>query len=1042
MRINGFVGVSLARKRAAIVLAAGAAVSLAAFAPAARAQTWIGTTSGNFSDPTKWSSNPSAPTSGTSTALVFGPPTPSAVTVTFDGSYAMPTPFQANSLTFTNWAGFSVTASPTTNTIQMSGTAPSLNLSSMGTVSFTVPLDLAANTTIGGTGVGNLLCLSAISGTGGITIPALPAALTTTAAGQVFHSFSTSNTGSFTGGLTLDGGNLVIPSGGSSGDLGPTTGTLTVTGNGGTMQLPGTGGTPSVGTLEVDGQLRFIGPGTMTRAATLNGTMAASALVMNGTGTFTITTNAATSFTGAVTIDKSDLPQFNLNAGTITLSGAAGALGTTAYNLRAGGTLNLTNATGAINGNRIADGASINMASGLLTANTTSATLNETVGAITGSGFSTIGMTVSSGTLPCQISASSLNRADHGTFLIRGSNLGAATAGNGLFTLTTAPTLSGLTGGTGTSIPIVPWAIGDTSGSGTGNGLVTYGTNGFRTLNTSTEYAANLTSGSTTNSRLSASASPAAGGSTVNGLVLVSGGVIPAGADALTISSGTLLYSNSTASSTTSIGVPVTFGSEANVFVAAGTATSPGTLTMSGQLSGSGGFTKSGLGNLALTADNTNLHGQLAINAGSINFSSLNALPGDTTGANSQIIVTGSGGAGQSNAAGLTCNAGTTASPLELSRDIKVNSGFLNANCAASGQALKLSGTISGPGGVFIQTPDGSDVWLTGNNTYTGSTFINFSGTSTTGGGVTHITSDASLGNGGAVDLTTKLVLEGDWTTSRMLNLNATGASTDKTIIDTQGYTATLNGPLTCYTTTLAPQTSGTIHKAGTGKLILSSSCIADAFTQSMAVDAGTLLVNNTIGPAAGSITVNANGTLGGSGTIMRPITVNGTLAPGNSPGILTEWGNLALNSGANFAVDLDGPTPGNGAGKYDQMVVNGTVTLAATTGPNLVPNLTYFPSLSDKFFILTNDAADAVANTFNGLPEGATVTLGTINSVVITAQISYLGNWEAVGGPAAPGDANYTPGNDIVLYNIVPAPGSVALMGLAGLLAARRRRR
>ncbi|MBX7103495.1 MAG: hypothetical protein K1X57_05415 [Gemmataceae bacterium] len=142
---------------------------------------------------------------------------------------------------------------------------------------------------------------------------------------------------------------------------------------------------------------------------------------------------------------------------------------------------------------------------------------------------------------------------------------------------------------------------------------------------------------------------------------------------------------------------------------------------------------------------------------------------------------------------------------------------------------------------------------------------------------------------------------------------------------------------------------------------------------------------------------VVVDGTLAGAGIVTGTVSVSavGKVSPGSSPGLLTT-GDMTMVSGSQFVVELNGSIPGT---FYDQLGVQGAIVLGGAT---LVPSLGYTPAPGQVFTIVDNDGADAVTGTFNGLAEGATVTIGATNFT-----ISYVG-----------GD-----GNDITLK----APGVAA---------------
>ncbi len=111
----------------------------------------------------------------------------------------------------------------------------------------------------------------------------------------------------------------------------------------------------------------------------------------------------------------------------------------------------------------------------------------------------------------------------------------------------------------------------------------------------------------------------------------------------------------------------------------------------------------------------------------------------------------------------------------------------------------------------------------------------------------------------------------------------------------------------------------------------------------------------------------------------LRVATTYNDVAP-RATAQLTETGNYAQSSTATLAGDINGTTPGS---LYDQLIVNGTVSLNGTLSVN--PNFT--SASQQTFTIIDNDGADAVTGTFTGLAEGAIFQAGGK-----TFRISYTG--------------------------------------------------
>jgi fibronectin-binding autotransporter adhesin len=466
-------------------------------------------------------------------------------------------------------------------------------------------------------------------------------------------------------------------------------------------------------------------------------------------------------------------------------------------------------------------------------------------------------------------------------------------------------------------------------------------------------------------------------------------------------------------------------GTATTITVTPGAGTST-TLLSFGDVSGSGGFTKAGTGTLKLTGT-VAYTGPTAINAGTLEFASAanQTITANITGTSSGTLV-------KSGAGILTINS-TTGGTNSFNGAVIVNGGTLENGAGAKGLFQASSFTVNS-GGILQTGADGL-----GFDSGPANLTVNAGGIFRGGvQGIGNLTLNGGLMDGtgsylGVNFALTQNVTVGGSSASTIqgnagIALNgyeaAAGGTRTFTVADATGNAAADLIVTAEVRNAYGPSNNSTnLQKSGAGTMLLSGT---NTYTGTTTVSVGTLLVNGSLGDTA--VTVANGATLGGSGTVgtstvLNTFTVNGTLAPGNSPGILTVNDNLDLNG--ILSVEISGTTAGTG---YDQLGVNGAVDISGSTLSTIFD--TFTPVNGNLLFILLNDGTDAITGTFSGFAQDAIVA----NYGGFDWKISYNADSTANTFTGTPN------GNDIALM-AVPEPRAALLGGLGLLILLRRRR-
>lgn len=146
--------------------------------------------------------------------------------------------------------------------------------------------------------------------------------------------------------------------------------------------------------------------------------------------------------------------------------------------------------------------------------------------------------------------------------------------------------------------------------------------------------------------------------------------------------------------------------------------------------------------------------------------------------------------------------------------------------------------------------------------------------------------------------------------------------------------------------------------KKGTCKITLDG---ANTVTGTVQVDAGTLILN---GSNATKVNVFPGGALTGTGTVGTIYVASGGKL---NLGTLKAKGLNANSAGAQLVSDLT--AKGNG-----MLTSSDTVNIANST---LAPTLNFTPAPGQSFNIISTSGGGSINGTFNGLPQGAVLTVG-----------------------------------------------------------------
>jgi len=414
-------------------------------------------------------------------------------------------------------------------------------------------------------------------------------------------------------------------------------------------------------------------------------------------------------------------------------------------------------------------------------------------------------------------------------------------------------------------------------------------------------------------------------------------------------------------------------------------------------------------------ASNTNLitlSGLAVPGTNSFAFFNARAAVVNSNALGSAATITGSAGSMTLGGSALTFNQ---SSIQILDTNITIASA---STLTFGGGANVLNSTLSGPGPLTLNLPSskltaqGNLSGLTGTLTITNGGTLSFNQLGNIWGD-SNATLDAGssgiVNNHSAANIAVALGALAGGPGSQLQGSDQTGPAIDTYVV----------GGLNTNTTFAGLASDGTgpgphivaLTKIGSGTFTLSGT---NTYSGGTTVSNGTLLVNNNTasGTGTGAVTVVSAGTVGGGGVIGGPMTVSGTLAPGNSPGTLTISNNLVVNGGATLRYEL--------GTNSDLTVVSGNLTLGGTL------NIIDAGGFTNTTYTLFTYGG---ALTYNGVAIGTTPNAGFDYAVDtnLAGQVRLIASASGGVGPAGPitGPTSANAGDSGAGYSIASVSGA-----------------